>query len=700
MSSRRRFLSLAMSAPLGGAALAAPAASVGGRAGSPAEEGVSLNGKWLFRLDERDAGVTAGWQTEQGVAAGWREVSVPHTWQVEDGHTEYYGVAWYRRTIVPRPEWVGRAVRVEFEAVFHSATVWLNGVELGEHKGKGYTAFTMDLRKALRTGEPNTLVVRVDNSFADDMLPRGRSSDWAHDGGIYRPVRLLVTPETYLERVDIDADPDLTQGEAALQVIAVVRNTSAQQWEGRVECTVIDETTGNPGGISGPLLATVRLAPGERREVAVSSAVMQKPKLWHFDHPQLYHLEAKLSNGHSYGSTFGVRKIEVRDARFYLNGEPVRLMGVERMAGSNPEFGMAEPEEWLDHDSEDMLHLNCVYTRVHWQQDRRLLDWCDRNGMMIQVEVPTWGGGTFKGMTSEPSAQIMNNGLEQLREMIERDRNHPSIFSWGMCNEIGGQNPPAYAFAKRMYEEAKTLDPKRLATYASNSLQKTPEKDAVGLMDYIMWNEYYESWYGGDLKALERNLDELHRAFPGKPIVISEYGYCACTPDRVEGDGRRMQVLQEHNEVFRKRDYVGGLIFFDYNDYRTHIGDKGVGALKQRVHGVVDLYGARKPSYELLRQESSPVESVVVRGRPGALKVVVTTRRTVPSYTLEGYRLRAIAYGFGAIPVERKLSALEKLPPGATAEVTLEFKETGIQRIALDIMRPTGYSAYTATWLP
>ena len=87
-------------------------------------------------------------------------------------------------------------------------------------------------------------------------------------------------------------------------------------------------------------------------------------------------------------------------------------------------------------------------------------------------------------MGDQPSPEIMENGLEQLREMIQRDRNHPCIFSWGLCNEINGQNPAAYQFAKRMYEEAKKLDPNRLRSYASNSLDETPEKDVAGLMDF------------------------------------------------------------------------------------------------------------------------------------------------------------------------------------------------------------------------
>ena len=430
------------------------------------------------------------------------------------------------------------------------------------------------------------------------------------------------------------------------------------------------------------------------------TATLTSPRLWHFDHPHLYRLIARLSGGHTFETTFGIRLIEARGGGFYLNGERVRLMGVERMAGSNPEYGMAEPESWIAHDHDDMKELNCVYTRVHWQQDRRVLDYCDRHGILIQTEVPTWGGDTFRGMGAEPDADIMQNGLEQLREMIARDRNHPCVFSWGICNEIGGQNPPAAAFARRMYAEAKALDPTRLVTYASNSLEKTPGKDVAGLMDYVMWNEYYESWYGGTPADMARNLDEIHRAFPEKPIVISEYGYCACTPERPEGDGRRIEVLRAHNAVFRNTDYVAGLIFFCYNDYRTHIGDKGTGVMKQRVHGVVDVYGARKPSWQVLREEASPLESVEVTDRAGELDVTVHARPSVPCYTLRGYTVRAVIYGDGAIPVERVEAALPVLEPGQEATVTMPIQAKAAVRVQVDVMRPTGFSAHKTEWRP
>ena len=199
---------------------------------------------------------------------------------------------------------------------------------------------------------------------------------------------------------------------------------------------------------------------------------------------------------------------------------------------------------------------------------------------------------------------------------------------------------------------------------------------------------------------MARNLDEIHRAFPEKPIVISEYGYCACTPERPEGDSRRIEVLRGHNAVFRNTDYVAGLIFFCYNDYRTHIGDKGTGVMKQRVHGVVDVYGARKPSWQVLREESSPLAAMAVTDKVGELHVTIRARQSVPCYTLRGYTVRAVIYGDGAIPVERVEAALPTLEPGQEVTVTMPIQTKAAVRVQVDVMRPTGFSAHKTEWRP
>lgn len=622
--------------------------------GTLAEE-IPLDGPWQFRL-----------QTE----SEWRVVQVPHTWQTE--HPDHLGVAHYQREFHAPAAWAGQRVRVEFEAVYHTAEVSLNGQPVGRHAGKGYTAFFCDLTPHLKPGQTNLLGVRVDNSFRDGMLPRKDSFDWTPDGGIYRPVTLHVTPPVFIEEVWIDALPaaDFRSAEVTVRVRAGGTEKPVD-----VECEIVEETTGRRLGPVRAVTPRIRVT---------------GPKLWHFDHPHLYTAYLRLGT-HSLRVPFGIRRFEARNGGFYLNGERIRPMGVERMAGSHPDYGMAEPLSWLEHDLADMKNLNCVFTRVHWMQDRRLLDWCDRHGMMMQLEVPSWGPKTFEGMPKEPSRELMENALEQLREMIKRDYNHPSVVAWGLCNEINGQGTAQKVFVRRLKEEARRLDPHRPLTYASHSLFNNPGNDISGEMDFVSWNQYYGSWQKGGVRELEANLKEVIAAFPGKPLVISEYGYCACTADRPEGDAERVQVLTSQNELLRRYPEISGLIFFCYNDYRTHMGDKGDGVLKQRVHGVVDVYGARKPSYEVLRRESSPVESMAVAGN----RVTIQARASVPAYTLRGYQLRWVVYGRGDIPLETGRIALPEMAPGASVTVGMGARSAPQGKVRLDVLRPGGDSVFT-----
>jgi beta-glucuronidase len=200
---------------------------------------------------------------------------------------------------------------------------------------------------------------------------------------------------------------------------------------------------------------------------------------------------------------------------------------------------------------------------------------------------------------------------------------------------------------------------------------------------------------------MKRNLEEIHRAFPDKPIVISEYGYCACTPDRPENDLVRIRILREHDKPYRQYPFVGGAIFFCYNDYRTHMGDKGIGVMKQRVHGVVDLYGSRKTSFEALRQEASPVQALRLTMAEGnSLQATVEARSQLPAYTLEGYTLRWIVYISADLPMEQHEIPLPRLAPGQSTTASLRYNQENPTHIRVDILRPTGFSAMTAIWKP
>lgn len=152
-----------------------------------------------------------------------------------------------------------------------------------------------------------------------------------------------------------------------------------------------------------------------------------------------------------------------------------------------------------------------------------------------------------------------------------------------------------------------------------------------------------------------------------------------------------------HTEAFREFPEVAGAIYFDYNDYRTLIGDKGIGAFKQRVHGVVDLYANRKPSFDALRSQSSPIEQFKLNRSESGCTLSVETRKTLPSYVLRGYRARWVVYGFDDLPMEGGFVELPDLHPGQQQGLSIQCKTELRRKITVDILRPTGFSVATAS---
>jgi len=697
VQTRRKFLQTIPTSGLAFLSTEAVESEVASTQDKRASCSIPLLDGWEFRLDPTCATEPS---TAQDRADDWESVHVPHTWQSLGRSPDYLGIAWYRIRFEAREDWKSRYVRIEFEAVNHTATVFLNGQVAGEHLGKGYTAFTLNLSAHLSFGTVNTLLVRVDNRPSDRMLPRNKSYDWTNDGGIIRPVNLFVTTPTFIESVEIDAVPDLAKGSAKVRVRAIVVNTAAQTQKVNVLATIRRDGSSDEVLRIGPVAVTIQ--PDREQLIDLGTATLQNAALWHFDTPHLYKafVELKSPSGvHEIIEQFGIRSFEVRGSAFYLNGEKVSLIGVERMAGSHPELGFAESTEWIDSNHSDMKDLNCVFTRVHWAQDRRVLDFCDRHGILMQEEVPAWGPETFSNTSDEVQHALEQNGLEQLREMIHRDRNHPCIVAWGLCNEVDGKNPMSRQFALAISAEARRLDPSRLQTYASHTLGSDPGTDMAGEFDFISTNEYYGSWTPGGPADVEAHLDRIRKAFPDKPIVVSEYGWCECQPKIMPGDEKRVDIINSHTQVFRKFPEVAGAIYFDYNDYRTLVGDKGLGALRQRVHGVVDLYGAEKASFEALRSQASPIEKAVLRkSGEGRFHFDFRTRQQLPGYALRGYCLRWLAYGYDDLPMDGGKTTLSTLLPGSSHTYEIKTPITSIRRIVVDLIRPSGFSAITAQY--
>lgn len=595
---------------------------------------------WKCITDPEARGLTQGWPV-QGLPAEAHEVTIPHTINVEEGLEEYRGAIWYETHFEAPQGWQNAKVRLNFGGVYRDMEAWLNGRCVGAHYDSGFAPFTLDVTDGLVAGE-NRLVLRVDNSFSMRALPIERSFDWADDGGLIRGVSLEVLPQNGVGRVRIAARPQIEAFGSRVEKAAVEIEVKAEGPAYRV--SIFDEDR--------------LIAEGP----ADTPFLVPEMTLWHFDCPKLYRAVVT-GPADTTEVTFGARSFTTEGPRFVLNGEYVRLCGVEWMPGSNPAYGNAEPTEYLEQICKQLKESNCVFTRFHWQQDDAIYDWCDRHGMLVQEEIPNWGGAYMAG--SAQADWMIEVSRRHAEEMVQGHANHPSIVSWGIGNEMRGQEPETVEILKQVRDIFRALDPDRLVNYVSNSWWRDPEVDAVRIGDSMWINEYYGTWVQG--RDLDADLDRLTAAEADLPIVISEFG--VCEPAFPGGDSARIENLVQKMKKYRTIPQIGATIHFSLNDYRTQMGEEGEGKLRRRVHGSTDIYGNEKPSYLVLREECAPIVVEEASGR-----LTITCRNELPCHAVLGY---TISFADGSV------QTIPDLQPGD--QVQIEWPGAGYC-----IRRPNG----------
>ncbi|MBK7213714.1 MAG: hypothetical protein IPH88_10570 [Bacteroidales bacterium] len=528
-----------------------------------------LAGVWHFRIDSTGVGIKELW-AEKGLPQENTLVTVPHTWNVMPGLEGYWGKAWYERSIDVPQSMKKKIVRLQFDGVYHDATVWVNGKKAGGHYGVGYTQFTLDISQYLIPGKSNRITVCADNSASRAAVPFMKSFDWAHDGGIYRGVRIIFTEPQYIERLEVRGIPDLAvQGKGKVAISLIVPSSLLNSKIIQVNAEIWEENQPTQNMVfSGPL----KISASQTLNAELN---LDGIKLWHFDHPNLYKIKVSLGfNGQisdEIQTVFGFRTFGIQNERFVLNGEPVRLGGIEWMPGSSLEHGMAETHEEIQKNLELMKGMNCVYTRFHWPQDEFVLDWCDRNGILAQEEIPYWGWST------EFNDTTIALGYQYLDEMMAAHFNHPSLISWGVGNELRAHDPFFIKTIRSLVEYAKSKDPDRLANYVTNALnwdkRDNPNlpPDASSQGDMLCWNEYTPSWYEQPIENTLGNIEYVRKEYPNRPVVISEFGLCE--PAFPGGDERRIRDVQYQIPTYGSVPYVAGFIYFCLNDYRTHMGE-------------------------------------------------------------------------------------------------------------------------------
>jgi beta-galactosidase len=386
--------------------------------------------------------------------SSWVQVSLPHTWDATPdnpftttGH--FHGLGWYRRKLEIPAEWRGRRVWLGFNGVFQVADVWVNGRHLGQHVG-GYTSFQFDATDALQWGGANLLAVRVDDVLSPFIAPTNETNV-ADYGGIYRSVLLTVTDAVHIPADGVRITTEQTNHGVLVHVRTQVENSSDSSRDLEVETLVTDDQ----GQSVAALKSHITVAAQNHAAVEQSTAPLVNPHLWSPDSPYLYHLSSTVYDGDRAldrtDTRFGIRFMSYDPARgFILNGQFINLHGVDRRQDYGF-LGDAVPELVGARDILLIKSMGANFLRTsHYPQDPAVLDACDRLGILVWEEVPN-----IKICMYPPSADntnpvfterfpwpLMENIKQQLREMIARDFNHPSIIIWGLGDDLSGYHYP------------------------------------------------------------------------------------------------------------------------------------------------------------------------------------------------------------------------------------------------------------------
>ena len=549
---------------------------------------VSLDGEWNFapdvfdmcfrkkifqevRTDDHGREVPTDYDF-----SNWEKIPVPSCWNtVRPEYTYFEGTGIYFRTFDdPRTEQNGR-VLLCFEGAADECRLFLNGKYIGRHVG-GFTPFAADITDEILP-KGNRLVVTVNNERKMGGVP-DRNYDWWNYGGIFRSVFLLPLPDTYLKTmhchlvpdgtgVNIHADFALNRPDAALPSLHFsIPELSVE----------LDIPIGTDGTASVDFSA--------------------RPDLWSPEHPKCYRILASAGKDRVSEET-GFREIRAEGDRILLNGKEIFLRGVCCHEESNLNGRTLSPTE-----REEMMRtakeLGCNVMRLtHYPHDEASVRLADHMGMLLWEEIPVYWALRFD------QKETYENAENQLRELIARDYNHPSVILWG----IGNENPDTdarYRFMSRLAAMCRKQDPTRLVTAACLvDIDEKRVKDRLAdCIDVVGMNEYY-GWYYRDYDILQEILD---RTLPvlQKPLVISETGAAADAGD-FGGDedlfteNHQKKVLQEQIRIAGNR--VNGMfpwILFDFRSgQRLHPKQGGY----NRKGLVAEDHKTRKLAFDVVR---------------------------------------------------------------------------------------------------
>ena len=535
------------------------------------------------------------------VDSKWVTVSLPHTARIEPRvvNDQWQGIAFYSKRVDAPANLGGRVVLLRFEGAMNVATVWLNGTKVAQHLG-GYLPFTIDLTRHLKAGS-NELLVRLDNRDNPITGPKPlKDLDFNMYGGLYRSARLIVKPAVHLTDEMLEGKTaggglfvtyrEVAKDRAVVHVAADVRN-ALPQW---VLVAVTQRLLDGQREVASDTRME-RVEAGATRRF-VSDLAVATPKLWSPRSPNLYRLVTTVSRPELSADTtetrIGIRRIGIEGDRFVINGEKMFLRGVNRHQ-EYPYVGYALSPQADYRDAKRIKEAGFDYVRLsHYPHSPAFMAAADQLGLVLLDSIPGW-------QFYNPDPRFQAQVLRTCRDMIRRDRNHPSVIAWE-CSLNESRMP----------------------------------KEFVQQLNAVVHEEYPgdQAWSAGwqndgyDIYLQARQHRIQHYEAPGRPYIVSEYGdweYYAQnaglnqaawanlkeeerTSRQSPGSGEKrllqqaLNIQEAHNDNFRTPAFADGYWdMFDYN--RGYAPDL-------ELSGVMSLERLPKFSYWFFRSQRDASE--------------------------------------------------------------------------------------------
>lgn len=542
----------------------------------------TLDGIWEFiRETEKDVNYSHGFIPE-------KQVAVPSSFNdlfTEEEFRMWDKGVWYGKSFTMPRTLQGERVVLRFSSASYRAEVYLNGTHLGGHE-TGYTPFEFDITDCVSFERPNQLCVRIDNLLSAETIPMGNLQNRPEPGqfaGQY--------PDT-----PFDFFPY-----AGLQRSVFVYTTSRTSWieSIRVETTVEgSEGIVNIAGDLGISANRVSIECGETGETidailkgTMFSAALRIPnvKLWDVYQPFLYHAQVRVFDEagsllDEYPQRFGIRTVSVQGNRILLNGRPVYLQGF----GRHEDFpvigkGLNHGVNVRDHEILKWINANS-YRTTHYPYSEELIQLADEQGILLISEAPAVSVN-FDFVT--PST--LENHKKVLAELIERDRNNPSVIMWSVANEATTDREDSISYFKELAELTRAMD----ATRPVTMITCKAERDLVMQFFDVVGVNLYPGWYhlpGQIAEAkndLRLTLERMYAAFQ-KPIFVTEFGADTIAgmhalPAEQWSEEYQTELVMGLIEVMRDLDYVVGEHLWNFADFRTAQNSVRVGGNKKGV---------------------------------------------------------------------------------------------------------------------